>query len=241
MKTTNSIYRAAALVTLIFFNLTALNTVIKALSVNSLLSKKYNTINLSEPWYQAFGEPEDNGVWFVYGQTGNGKTSFMWQMVKELSNHGRVAYNSLEEGHAQTVQHAVDRAGLSAEERKRVIIISEDIPELKKRLKRQKSPKFIFIDSFQYTNMSWSDYLDLKKSAIGKVLIIVSQVDGRQPSGRTATRVKFDASLKIWIEGFRATSQGRYIGPNGGTYTIWAEGAARHWGESISNNNKPKS
>lgn len=203
----------------------------RALSVTALLNKNYTTIPFSKHWYQAFDEPEDNGVWFVWGQSGNGKTSFMWQLVKELSNHGRVAYNSREEGHAKTVKEAVIRVGLSAEERRKVIIINEDIPELKQRLKRQKSPKFIIIDSFQYTGLNWAEYLDLKRAAAGKILIFVSHADGRQPSGRTATRVKFDASLKIWIEGFRATSQGRYIGPNGGTYTIWPEGAAKHWGQ----------
>jgi hypothetical protein len=40
----------------------------------------------------------------------------------------------------------------------------------------------------------------------------------------------YDASLKIWIEGYRAFSKGRYIGPNGGVYTIWEEGAEKYWG-----------
>lgn len=35
----------------------------------------------------------------------------------------------------------------------------------------------------------------------------------------------YDASLKIWVEGYKAFSKGRYIGSNGGEYVIWEDGA----------------
>ena len=40
----------------------------------------------------------------------------------------------------------------------------------------------------------------------------------------------YDATLKIWVEGFKAFSKGRYIGPKG-SLTIWPEGAMRYWQE----------
>ena len=40
----------------------------------------------------------------------------------------------------------------------------------------------------------------------------------------------YDATLKIWVEGFKAFSKGRFIGQTG-EFTIWDEGAARYWGE----------
>ena len=40
----------------------------------------------------------------------------------------------------------------------------------------------------------------------------------------------YDATLKIWVEGFKAFSKGRFIGEKG-NYTIWEEGANKYWGE----------
>jgi hypothetical protein len=39
----------------------------------------------------------------------------------------------------------------------------------------------------------------------------------------------YDATLKIWVEGYRAFSKGRFIGSTG-QYDVWAEGAERYWG-----------
>ncbi len=46
----------------------------------------------------------------------------------------------------------------------------------------------------------------------------------------------YDASLKIFVEGFRAISKGRFIGPKG-YYTVWEEGAERYWGKKELINN----
>ena len=38
----------------------------------------------------------------------------------------------------------------------------------------------------------------------------------------------YDASLKIWVEGYKAFSKGRFIGQTG-ECVIWPEGARRYW------------
>ena len=40
----------------------------------------------------------------VWGKSGNGKTSFVLQLCKELTRYGKVAYDSLEEGSSLTMQ-----------------------------------------------------------------------------------------------------------------------------------------
>lgn len=47
--------------------------------------------------------------------------------------------------------------------------------------------------------------------------------------GRTAVSAMFSASLKIWVEGYRAISKGRYFGEQG-YYTVWKERADKYWG-----------
>ena len=69
------------------------------------------------------------------------------------------------------------------------------------------------------------------------MLIFVSQAEGTRPAGRSAKSVLYDASQKIHIEGFKATSTGRSIGTNGGTYIIWEEGAGRYGENKLTINN----
>lgn len=212
----------------------SLLTMKRAHSVNSILSKKFNTLNWSKPWRDAFDRPEDTGAWFIWGSSANGKTSFVLQLCKELSNTDRVAFLSLEEGTSKTLQDAIRRAGFSKKERRNFIIVNENIAALKKRLTRQRPPRVIVIDSFQYTDLSFPEYLRLIEENPDKLFIFTSHADGKQPSGRTAKRVMFDASLKIWVEGFRAISKGRYIGTQG-FYDIWPEGSQMHWSNNSDN------
>lgn len=78
----------------------------RAISVSELLAMRYDTYKLSDEWKAAFGEPERNGVWFVWGRSGSGKTSFVLKLCKELCRFGRVAYDSLEEGSSLTMKNA---------------------------------------------------------------------------------------------------------------------------------------
>lgn len=94
-----------------------------------------------------------------------------------------------------------------------------------------KSPDFYVIDSFQYTQMSYKEYIKFKEAHRNKLLIFISHADGRNPDGRSAKKVMYDAALKIYVEGFRAFSKGRFFG-SVGHFTIWDEGAVRYWGDN---------
>ena len=85
----------------------------RALSVRDILDKKYNTFPFEGKWKEAFGTPERVGVWFIWGNSGNGKTSFVMQLCKELCKYDRVVYNSLEEGACLTVQNNLKMHGMS--------------------------------------------------------------------------------------------------------------------------------
>lgn len=206
----------------------------KALSVTNFLEKQYDTFPFEGEWYAAFGTPEKWGVWFIWGNSGNGKTSFTLQLCKELVRVGlRGCYNSLEEGDSMTLQQAFITAGLASTKRK-LILVQESIEDTSKRLLKQKSPDFVIIDSFQYTGLSFEEYRKFVAKHPRKLIIIISQAEGKQPSGRTARRVRYDSKLKIWIEGHVAFSKGRYIGPTG-KFVIWEEGALKYHGKSIYN------
>ena len=86
----------------------------RALSVNEVLNQKKQTFPFEGKWADAFGQPEKTGVWFIWGNSGNGKSSFVMQLCKELCKYDRVAYDSLEEGDSLTMQQSLIRHGMAS-------------------------------------------------------------------------------------------------------------------------------
>lgn len=206
----------------------------KANTIKEVMNKKFKLFKLTGAFGDAFGDVETTGVWFIWGQSGSGKSTFMLQLAKCLSCFDKVLINDLEEGASLNVQAALSRENMQTVGNK-IMLCSENIEAFTLRLSKPKSPKIIIINSYQYTRMSFEAYIKFKNRFANKLIIIVSQADGKQPSGRTAKSVMYDAALKIYVEGHKAFSKGRYIGPNGGTYTIWQQGAQLYHGGEISN------
>lgn len=200
----------------------------QALSTGQLLAQRKTMILLPEEMRLAFGEPEDRGTWIIWGNSGNGKTTFALLLAKALARHGRVLYDSLEEGQSLSLMNAVERVGL-AEAGSRVQFVSEDIPTLTERLRKRRSPRIVFIDSLQYTQLSYPAYIRFKEALPRHLLIFVSHASGTKPESRPAISVMYDAMLKVWVEGYRAFSKGRFIGERGWV-DVWADGAREYWG-----------
>ena len=205
----------------------------KALSMVDLMRKNREVYAFEGALQEAFGQPEQNGVWFIWGRSGNGKTSFVLQLCKELTRYGKVAYDSLEEGDSLTMQNALMRVGMGDVGR-RFILLNESLKELDTRLKRRRSPDIVVVDSFQYAHIDLKQYEEFIDQHKNKLIIFVSQADGLKPWGRTAQSAMYSTSLKIWVEGYRAISKGRYRG-NLGYYTIWAEKADEYWNKQGNN------
>lgn len=199
-----------------------------AKGVRELLNTKYEMLEFEDEWYEAFGTPERKGVWIIWGNSANGKSSFAMQLCKYLCKFGRVMYDSLEEGASLTMRNTLERHGMLEVNRKFLLLDNENMDELSIRLKRQKSPDFVVIDSFQYTQMTYKQYIAFKEMHKNKLLIFISHADGKYPNGRAAKSVMYDATLKIYIEGYRAFSKGRFIGPKG-HFDIWPEEAEAYW------------
>ncbi|MDI3319158.1 hypothetical protein [Pinibacter soli] len=204
-------------------------------SVTEVLETKIECLDFEGEWFDAFEKPQSTGVWFIWGNSGNGKTRFTYLLCKYLTKFGKVAYNSLEEGKvSRPMQKAFKQIGMS-EVGGKLVTVCEDIQELTKRLERRKGPDIAVIDSVQYARLKKNEYLAFReKFKNTKLLIFISQTRGKLPAGSLANDIMFDANQKIWIEGFRAITKGRSIGPVG-HYTIWNEGAAKYWGEPINN------
>lgn len=199
------------------------------MTAKEVINTKKDVMSLTGAWGDAFGEVERVGVWFVWGNSGNGKSSFVMQLCRELARHGRVVYNSLEEGAGLTMQNTLKRFDMARFRGRFQLLDCEPMEEMSERMVRRNSADFWVVDSFQYSQMTYFDYIRFKEAHRNKLVVFVSHASGSMPDGRSAKKVMYDASLKVWVEGFRAISKGRFIGTTG-VYTIWEDGAAEYWG-----------
>lgn len=200
----------------------------RAYSVRNVADAKFKTLRLEGVWASAIGTPELTGSWFIYGAPKNGKTTFALQLAKYLTNFGRVAYDSVEEGLSLTMQMAMERVKMEEAGKRFILLEKEDVNELTMRLKRHKSPDIIVIDSVQFLDLKFSEYKQLKEAFHEKLFIYISHVEGRLPEGNTARRIWRDANVYFNIEGFRAFPVSRYGG--GEHVDIYPEKAKAYWG-----------
>lgn len=201
------------------------------LSAKQVLTIKFDTIRLGGGWDECVGEIETTGIWFIWGNSGNGKTSAVVSLCKELSAFGKVLYNSREEGVSLTMQNTLRRYGMG-ELGSRFQLANMSLQELDEKISQQRSPKFVVLDSFQFMGLTYKDFRAFCEKHKNKMLIFVSRTRGRQPEGRAAISAMYDASCKIWVEGYKAFSKGRFVGTTG-EMTIWDEGAKKYWSDPI--------
>lgn len=195
---------------------------------SEILNTQYDVFDFDNDFFDAFGNPERYGVWFIWGNSANGKTSFALKLAKYLARFERVAYNSLEEGRSKTIRDSFERVGMEEVEG-RFILIQDDIAQLRTRLKRQRSPKVVFIDSLEYTGLTFKRFLNFVREFPKHLFVFIAHARGSQPRSKLGESVMYHADLKIWVEGYKAHSKGRYIG-DVGEFVIWEEGARRYWG-----------
>lgn len=203
----------------------------RTLSAKQVLTIKFDTIRLGGGWDECVGEIETTGIWFIWGNSGNGKTSAVVSLCKELSAFGKVLYNSREEGVSLTMQNTLRRYGMG-ELGSRFQLANMSLQELDEKISQQRSPKFVVLDSFQFMGLTYKDFRAFCERHKNKMLIFVSRTRGRQPEGRAAISAMYDASCKIWVEGYKAFSKGRFVGTTG-EMTIWDEGAKKYWSDPI--------
>lgn len=196
----------------------------RAYSPKEIGKIKTKKLALEGKWKEAFGEPSETETWFIHGPSASGKSSFVMQLTKMLCGFGPVLYVSLEEGVGLSFQQRLKRFRMDEVQGRLRIITDDSIESLKARLKRQKSAKYIVIDSFQYTEWTYPEVKALIDEFPRKGFIFISQEDKGRPIGKAAVRLKFAAGIKIRALGYKAYCLGRYIGDAAAYYPIWEEG-----------------
>lgn len=197
----------------------------RALTLRDIANAKIPRFEFTGAWLDAYGRPQRAGIWFLFDISGSGKTSFVLQLIKEMSAHGKVLFESYEEGEKSVaLQEGITRFGM--EDIKDVFVVTDTLDDLIKRLSRKSSPDIVFVDSLDVSPLrSISDVLNLTRLFPAKTFIYIGQAKGIHPRSELGVSVMFISNQKIFIDGYRAFARGRSFGEKG-YFDIWPEKSA---------------
>ena len=189
----------------------------KSYSNNNVLSARFELAPFEGAWLEHLGRPALQGLWFVYGKSGSGKTTYSLKLAKYLTQFvKKVAYNSLEQGLSPAMQMAWRRAGLEECGRRIMLIDREQLPELSKRLTKKQSPDIVFVDSVMYLeDSSASDIIALRHRHPKKLFVIIGQERNGDAYNIKQIKIKHDADIKIRVVGGVARCETRYSTEDG--------------------------
>lgn len=210
----------------------------RAISNKNVLAAQFETADFTGEYLASFGRPELRGVWLIWGGSGSGKTTFTLRLCKYLAGFRRVAYNSLEQGLSLSLQKAWERVDMGEAGSNIILLNKEELPDLRVRLSKRKSPEIIVIDSVQYLDGFGKRQLKaIKQEFPDKLFVFISHEKSGQPMGFIGQLLRYDADIKIHVEGFKAFVTTRYEDPSkgegGADFIIWEQGANDYWAERI--------
>lgn len=178
----------------------------RAYSYEDIERMAFKSVAVHPDWVPHLGEPElGNSNWLIYGGSGHGKTSYLLQMVKMLCQNGqKVHYNTSEEGLKKSFKMALKRNHL-----KGVVGFNyqqENVQELTERLSRRRQAKIVVIDSVQYffRGMQSKHYFEFINRFKDTTFIWVSGADGKNPRGKIAEDIYYDADVVVNVKDFQA-------------------------------------
>ena len=196
----------------------------KALTVANIQAQKVTRIPFEGDFFQAYRQPQNKGVWFIWGSSSSGKSSKVMQLAKAFAQHEKVLYNLLEEDLDDS--DVIERVNLfnMHEVKENFLMQKYTLEELTAYLKKRNSPKVVIIDSATYFFKNFLEYLNFKKMFKNKIIIITAHAQGNNPRSELEKDIMYDAKQKVFVNGFLSVCKGRTIGPNGGLFVIWQEG-----------------
>lgn len=210
----------------------------KALTISNIINQRVTLIDFQQQHcqlYQAFGNPQNRGVWFVWGGSGSGKSSLLLDIAKAFAYEMKTIHIELEEDLDDL--DFINRMRLKnmQDVKENYLTASYNYEELCDYLEKRDSPKVIVINSATYFFRDLQQYFEFtNKYKRKKIIIISGMAKGNNPYSELETKIMYDANKKIFVSGYLALCKGRTIGPNGGTYVIWSEGYQKVRGSETS-------
>ena len=194
-------------------------------SVRAIMSYRPKTYRFTGEWLDNFGSPEVGSKWMVWGPSASGKSTFVMQLSKYMTQFGRVVYVADEEGvSAKSLQIRLDQNEMHKCGSRFIVVDEMSFADLVEELDKPRSASIYIFDSWQTMNFTHEQYRLLCKKYPKKTMIWVSREERGEPMGNSARKAKYDCDVKVYVKGYAAKCLGRFTPEAGREYVIWKEG-----------------
>lgn len=186
----------------------------RAISTKTLFEKVYRLFDFDGIWLKVFGMISRGGIWIIYGDEKNGKTTFALKLAEYLTKFAYVLYISAEEGTGFEFQQTAKRVGINPKNPKIKWQEYLEIDQIREKLSKRQAPGIVILDNATvYVD-------DLKNGALRALLkdfpdttfILLAHMEKNEPYTATAKLAKKLAKIIIRIEGLTAFISGRCPG-----------------------------
>lgn len=209
----------------------------KTIGLLQLSQKVYDIVQLSDRFKNFIGEIESSFDAIIYGDSGNGKSSFTVELMTELVEKIDCVceYVAYEEGQGKTMQDLMIHRNDLLKRLGNKVRLTDHLTydELHKRMGRKQSPKIWIMDSIQLAMFTDAQVVKLKRDYVNsrkkKIIIYISWSDGLKPKGSVAKAIEYNCNIKMRVQNFVVFPKSRYGGNK--PYIIWEEKAKIKWGE----------
>lgn len=209
----------------------------KALSNRNVCDANFKVADFTGEWLATFGKPELRGAWIIFGESGSGKTHFALSLLAYLTQFvDKAAYDTIEQGLSLSFKNSWLDANMAEVGNKVVVYSKEQIPALRERLRKRKSPQVVVMDSITaLVGFTRSTFASLMDEFPDKLFIFIAHEENGKPYPAVARHVRKLAEVKIRVEGFKAYPTTRFATAEGGgeEFVIWPEGAAKYYAQII--------
>lgn len=207
----------------------------RGITVKTLLNKKFKTFRFTGIWEKVLGEQERGGIWVIYGNEKNGKTTLALLLSEYLTKFENLNYVSAEEGTGFTFQQNIARAKIDFKNTKIKFHDFLEMEELETMLSKRQSAKIIVIDNATayVDDLKTAVLRKLKRQFPDTLFIIMAHMEKNEPTTAMAKLAKKLCNVYFRVEGLTAFVGGRCPG---GILTINDQTAMLFHGSEISKN-----
>lgn len=207
----------------------------RGITVKTLLNKKFKTFRFTGIWEKVLGEQERGGIWVIYGNEKNGKTTLALLLSEYLTQFENLNYVSAEEGTGFTFQQNIARAKIDFKNTKIKFHDFLEMEELETMLSKRQSAKIIVIDNATayVDDLKTAVLRKLKRQFPDTLFIIMAHMEKNEPTTAMAKLAKKLCNVYFRVEGLTAFVGGRCPG---GILTINDQTAMLFHGSEISKN-----
>jgi len=196
----------------------------KTIGVFQLNQKKFDLLPFTGHWAATMGEPEANFSCIIYGNSGDGKTTFTVQLVKYLCTLDlKVGYVSEEEGISATMQKAFQRVNMHEVSGKITLIEQATYDDIIGYFKKRGSPDVLVLDSLDYLSITKAQYQELRAALKNKIIIMLSWATGRKPLTQAARDIEYMVGVKLLVKQYIVYPRSRFGGNQ--PFVVWPERA----------------